>query len=526
MASQTVNSRIALLCFTSAELADLQETVLLKGEFLYVSDTHKIYIGDGTTALSALGTVDVDLVKYTDIVNDLTTGGASVPLSAEQGKVLKQLIDNITAGQLTVPVATGSAVGGILSGGDVTVAGNGTVTVNQAAKLATARAITLAGAVTGTANFDGTGDASITTAIGGTLQTALDAKAPLESPALTGTPTAPTAAVDTNTTQLATTAFVVSQINSVLAANNSVEFKGIVDGDTPLPSDAQVGDLYVVGAAGTYGTHTCEVGDMLICTASSDGTATWYAIQTNLVGAVTGPASAVADNIAVFDGATGKIIKDGGVSIAQLQAVATTSSNGMMSSTDKAKLEGIEAGAEVNVPGFGTISDGSGNAVATTTQDTVTITGAGGITVAAADKTVTITGTTYSDATTGASGLMSAADKTKLDGIAAGAEVNVQADWNQTTDTADDFIKNKPSVLPNPQALSVTVGSAGPVTYTGSAAQSLTITPDTVGAVAKVSGTQGNVVAFGASGAIQDTSLVAANVIQNTDTLLIQCSLS
>ena len=41
------------------------------------------------------------------------------------------------------------------------------------------------------------------------LQTALDGKAPLASPALTGTPTAPTAASGTNTTQLATTAFVL-----------------------------------------------------------------------------------------------------------------------------------------------------------------------------------------------------------------------------------------------------------------------------------------------------------------------------
>jgi hypothetical protein len=40
------------------------------------------------------------------------------------------------------------------------------------------------------------------------LQTALDAKAPLASPALTGTPSAPTAANGTNTSQLATTAFV------------------------------------------------------------------------------------------------------------------------------------------------------------------------------------------------------------------------------------------------------------------------------------------------------------------------------
>ena len=44
------------------------------------------------------------------------------------------------------------------------------------------------------------------------IQTQLDGKAPLASPALTGTPTAPTAAVDTNSTQIATTAYVVAQI--------------------------------------------------------------------------------------------------------------------------------------------------------------------------------------------------------------------------------------------------------------------------------------------------------------------------
>lgn len=40
--------------------------------------------------------------------------------------------------------------------------------------------------------------------------------------------------------------------------------------------------------------------------------------------------------------------------------------------------------------------------------------------------------------------MMTAAERTKLSGIASGAEVNVQSDWNQTTTTADDFIKNKP----------------------------------------------------------------------------------
>ena len=37
--------------------------------------------------------------------------------------------------------------------------------------------------------------------------------------------------------------------------------------------------------------------------------------------------------------------------------------------------------------------------------------------------------------------------KNKLDGIATGAEVNVQANWNQTDTSADDYIKNKPTLF-------------------------------------------------------------------------------
>ena len=45
-------------------------------------------------------------------------------------------------------------------------------------------------------------------------------------------------------------------------------------------------------------------------------------------------------------------------------------------------------------------------------------------------------------------GLMSAEDKTKLDGIEKGAEVNVQTDWNEKDSTSDAFLKNKPTSLP------------------------------------------------------------------------------
>jgi len=36
--------------------------------------------------------------------------------------------------------------------------------------------------------------------------------------------------------------------------------------------------------------------------------------------------------------------------------------------------------------------------------------------------------------------------KTKLDGVASGAEVNVQADWNETNSSSDAYIKNKPNM--------------------------------------------------------------------------------
>jgi len=47
------------------------------------------------------------------------------------------------------------------------------------------------------------------------VQTAISSKAPLASPALTGTPTAPTASSGTNTTQIATTAFVNAAVNNI-----------------------------------------------------------------------------------------------------------------------------------------------------------------------------------------------------------------------------------------------------------------------------------------------------------------------
>lgn len=48
------------------------------------------------TTYNYKGTVAANLVEDKDIVNDLTTGGTNKVLSAEQGKVLKGLVDSST----------------------------------------------------------------------------------------------------------------------------------------------------------------------------------------------------------------------------------------------------------------------------------------------------------------------------------------------------------------------------------------------------------------------------------------------
>ena len=100
--------------------------------------------------------------------------------------------------------------------------------------------------------------------------------------------------------------------------------------------------------------------------------------------------------------------------------VATQSTNGLMSAADKTKLDGIAENANnYTHPSYTARASGLYK---------VTVDGTGHVSAAAAvDKSdITALGipesdTTYSAATTSAEGLMSAADKTKLDGVTAGA---------------------------------------------------------------------------------------------------------
>lgn len=109
-------------------------------------------------------------------------------------------------------------------------------------------------------------------------------------------------------------------------------------------------------------------------------------------------------------------------------SAATTSANGLMTSEMVTKLNGIAAGAEVNQNAFSNVAVGSTTIAADSKTDTLTLVAGNNVTLtpdATNDKiTIAATDTTYSAATSSTAGLMSAADKAKLDGIATGATAN------------------------------------------------------------------------------------------------------
>ena len=116
----------------------------------------------------------------------------------------------------------------------------------------------------------------------------------LTDAALTGRPTAPTAAPGTNTTQIATTQFVTNAISSGIAAADAMIFKGTLGTDgtaEELPTTYKTGWTYRVIEAGTYAGQQCEIGDLVIALTSRSGSenqdADWTVAQTNIDGAIT-----------------------------------------------------------------------------------------------------------------------------------------------------------------------------------------------------------------------------------------------
>ena len=143
------------------------------------------------------------------------------------------------------------------------------------------------------------------------IESRLDEKAPINNPSFTGN-------VTIGGKDVATQEWVNAIISEI--ANNS---PGVVDGtDNLLPTtDYKAGQIWRVAVAGTYAGETCEAGDLIICLNDYDTSYSdedFMVIQANINGAVTGAETSVDGNIVIFNGATGKIIKDSNVNISSL----------------------------------------------------------------------------------------------------------------------------------------------------------------------------------------------------------------
>lgn len=148
------------------------------------------------------------------------------------------------------------------------------------------------------------------------IDQALGAKAPLASPTFTGTPKATTAAAGTNTTQIATTAFVKTAIDNQLSAVYKAAGSVASISALPAPSANYLGYVYNVEAAFTTTADFVEGAgvdypagtDVAIIAVQSGGSTTYkYDALSGFVdlsGYIEKPANAAADDFLCYNGTT------------------------------------------------------------------------------------------------------------------------------------------------------------------------------------------------------------------------------
>ena len=199
-----------------------------------------------------------------------------------------------------------------------------------------------------------------------------------------------------------------------VAPEQCITYDADTDRSTALLVPAPFDRLYVyyVIAMCDYAAHeTAHYADsMMLFNAALDEYAKWYQRANGAAPIAPGQLQQIAantkarhthENLAVLDGITAE--KTAAWDAKADRTAATASANGLMSKADKAKLDGIAAGA-TKVTVDSALSDTSANPL----QNKV-------IAAALDGKAGTAA------ATQSAAGLMSKADKAKLDGIAAGA---------------------------------------------------------------------------------------------------------
>lgn len=176
----------------------------------------------------------------------------------------------------------------------------------------------------------------------GTVEDALDGKAPIENPVFSGT-------VKVGEEEVALKTYVDGLFANL---EERCATPSIVDSENPIPADYKAGDSYRVAKDGEYAGVKCEVGDLILVvkdyvegTASNDD---FMVLQANIDGAVTSTADVTTvGEIVVFDAVTGRVIKGSGVQIASLNdAIAKAhehTNKAVLDTYDKSQTELLNA---------------------------------------------------------------------------------------------------------------------------------------------------------------------------------------
>jgi len=154
------------------------------------------------------------------------------------------------------------------------------------------------------------------------LQAALNAKAPLASPALTGTPTAPTAAANTSTTQVATTAYVQTELTDLIGGA-----PGTLDTLNELAAAINDDAAYASTLTTALGTKVTKTTNQALSTSANAMTISGHTITLNRGDGTT-------DTVTVPDNNTTYSVGDGGLSQINFTSADHNKLNGIATSAN------------------------------------------------------------------------------------------------------------------------------------------------------------------------------------------------
>lgn len=144
---------------------------------------------------------------------------------------------------------------------------------------------------------------------------------------------------------------VKAYIDALLGANDAMVFKGVIDcSSNPNYPAADAGHVYSVSVAGKIGGASginVEVQDSLLCIADATASGTqaavgtyWAIRQGNIDGAVIGPAGVSDGRLVLFDGTTGRLIKQGTGVPGDAAYKNTGTSAGTLAAGDDSRITG------------------------------------------------------------------------------------------------------------------------------------------------------------------------------------------